>query len=83
MEGTATPEIKVALKKLNEQTDPQSKTDPKANFQETFESLRDVKVYSGEKVALIISDYRKFEFSFAELGLKAAKSAMPETAVKQ
>ena len=48
---------KAALKKVNETY----------GLKETLESLQDSIVYPGEKVVIVISDFRKFSFSTKEL----------------
>lgn len=83
MEGKQTPEITAALKLLNQRFEVATAAGEKAQV-ETFESLQDAKVYSGDKVALVISDYRKFEFSWKELGLaRSGKSPLPDNTLKQ
>ena len=49
--------IKRVLKKVNKAY----------NLKETLESLQAAKVYPGESVAIVISDFRKFSFSLREL----------------
>ena len=49
--------IKAALKQVNETY----------GLKETLESLQASKVYPGEKVVIVISDFRKFSFSLKEL----------------
>lgn len=50
--------IKTALKKVNKDYD----------LKETLESVQASKVYPGEKVVIVISDFRKFSFSTKEVG---------------